>query len=86
VPETLSLGFLAAALTTGAWVPQLVRSWRQRSSRDLSWTYLATTATGLSLWLAYGLSTGDGAIIAANLVSLVLALCVCGCKAVRSNR
>lgn len=61
-----ALGLMAGALTTGCWLPQLLRSWRTRSTEDFSWTYLALLTAGVALWLAYGLAKGDLAIIAAN--------------------
>jgi len=64
------VGLLAAVLTTGSWIPQLVRVWRTRSTDDLSWGYLGTFASGVFLWLAqrdialgtaYAVWTGIGA-------------------------
>ena len=66
------VGLLAAALTTGAWLPQLWRTWRTRSARDLSWAYLATTGLGFVTWLTYGLLTREPVIISANITTLVL--------------
>jgi MtN3 and saliva related transmembrane protein len=60
------VGLLAAVLTTGSWIPQLVRVWRTRSTHDLSWGYLASFATGVFLWLVYGLYREDPAIVPAN--------------------
>ena len=69
---TVLIGLLAAALTTGAWLPQIWRTWRTRSAEDLSWGYVGTTAVGMGTWLAYGLLTRDPAVIAANVVTLGL--------------
>lgn len=69
---TVLVGLLAAALTTGAWLPQIWRTWRTRSARDLSWGYLATTCLGFATWLTYGLMTRDPVIIIANVTTLVL--------------
>ena len=55
------VGLLAAVLTTGSWIPQLVRVWRTRSTDDLSWSYLGTFASGVFLWLVYGLYREDPA-------------------------
>lgn len=65
------IGFLAAACTTLAFVPQLVRM-RQRGGRDLSYGMLSTYLLGLALWLVYGLRLHAAAIIAANVVGIVL--------------
>ena len=65
-------GYLAAASTTFAFLPQVVRTWRTRSAKDLSFGMALLMVTGTSLWLAYGLMTHSGPMIAANVVSLVL--------------
>jgi MtN3 and saliva related transmembrane protein len=64
------LGLLAGLLTTGCWFPQLLRSWRTRSTGDISWTYLAALSAGVGLWLLYGCLTADLAIICSNAVTL----------------
>lgn len=71
---TTLLGLAAGGLTTACWAPQLTRSIRTRSLHDLSWASLLVLDTGIALWLAYGLLTGDAAIIAANAVTLVAVL------------
>jgi sugar-phosphatase len=74
VPEvTTIVGFAAGVLTTSCWAPQLVRSYRTRSTADLSWAYVAVLGSGVVLWLSYGTITGDRALIAAN-VATVLAI------------
>ncbi|GIH99673.1 SemiSWEET family sugar transporter [Planobispora takensis] len=60
------VGLLAALLTTACWWPQLHRSWRTRSTADLSWSYLVMLTSGVGLWLVYGVATGDPAVMAAN--------------------
>jgi MtN3 and saliva related transmembrane protein len=65
-------GLVAGALTTGAWLPQIVQTWRTRSARDLSWAYLATMALGMGLWLAYGLAVVAPAIVITNFVTLLM--------------
>jgi len=70
------LGYAAALLTTGAYIPQLVRVLRLRSARDISLPTFVMFAIGVALWLFYGLFTGSRPIIASNSVTLVLALCI----------
>jgi MtN3 and saliva related transmembrane protein len=66
------VGYAAATLTTGAFAPQVLRSWRRRSVRDLSAGTLAALALGNVLWLAYGLGTGSGPLAAANAITFLL--------------
>jgi MtN3 and saliva related transmembrane protein len=76
------IGLAAAVLTTGAWLPQLLRCWRTRSADDLSWGYLLVLGSGLALWSAYGAAHGDLVILLANALSLVGVLGLCGFKVV----
>jgi MtN3 and saliva related transmembrane protein len=66
------IGFIAGAITTFSFLPQLVAVYRQKSAKDLSWIYLATFTTGVALWLVYGLMLSALPIIAANAVTLTL--------------
>lgn len=68
------IGFAAGSLTTLAYVPQVVRTWRTRSARDLSLGMLIALSAGVSLWLAYGIALGAWPIIIANSLTLVLSL------------
>ena len=67
------LGLLAAACTTLAFVPQVVKTWRTRSTEDISLHMYLVLVIGVALWLAYGLALGDLPLIAANGTTLVLA-------------
>ncbi len=66
------LGFVAGTLTTLAFLPQVVKTWRTKSSNDLSIGTLSMICSGVLFWLVYGLLIGDLPIIAANTVTLVL--------------
>jgi MtN3 and saliva related transmembrane protein len=69
-----AIGYAAATLTTVAFVPQVLRTWRSRSADDLSPGMLAMFTTGIFLWLVYGLAAGARPLAAANAVTLVLSL------------
>ena len=67
------LGFAAATCTTLAYAPQFVKVWRTRSTEDISLGMLLVMVLGLMLWLLYGLLSGDGPLVAANAITIVLA-------------
>ncbi len=75
LPEALLdiTGYAAALCTTGAYLPQVIRVWRTRSTEDISLWMFLVLVTGLVLWLVYGLWKGEIPIVAANAVTLVLA-------------
>ena len=80
-PTTIdAIGYAAAALTTFAFVPQVVKSWRTRSTGDLSSTMLVVFTVGIVLWLIYGLAIGSMPVIFANALTLVLSATLVGLK------
>jgi MtN3 and saliva related transmembrane protein len=75
--ESITLiGLAAATLTTVAFIPQVVRAWRTRSTHDISLPMFLVLALGITLWLIYGAMIRDLPLIAANLVTLVLVLMI----------
>ncbi|MEM7550327.1 MAG: SemiSWEET transporter [Bacteroidota bacterium] len=60
------IGLIAAFLTTTAFVPQVIRTVRTRSTRDLSLGMFLMTFTGTCCWLIYGLLIGELPVILAN--------------------
>jgi MtN3 and saliva related transmembrane protein len=76
-----TVGLLAGLLTTGCWLPQLLRSWRTRSTADISWTYLTVLTAGVGLWFVYGVMTAAVAVIATNVATVVALLTLATFKA-----
>ncbi len=70
---TTTLGLIAGVLTTLAYLPQVIKTWKTKSANDLSWSMLILLCTGIILWLVYGFSVHDIPIITANIVTLLLA-------------
>jgi len=75
-----ALGYSAAALTTGAFIPQAVKTIRSRDTGAISLSMYATFTVGVALWFAYGIATGSWPIIAANSVTFVLAAIILALK------
>ena len=64
------VGYLAGALTTVSFVPQVVKTWRTGSAEDLSMGMLAVFSLGVSLWLTYGLALRSAPMIFSNAITL----------------
>ena len=74
------LGYVAAILTAGAFVPQAVKTIRSRDTGAISlWMYVVFT-TGVGFWLAYGLALDSLPIILANTVTFLLAATILALK------
>jgi MtN3 and saliva related transmembrane protein len=67
------MGLLAAFCSTAAFVPQVVKTWRTRSTKDISLAMFLVLVMGIMLWLAYGLIIQDVPLIVANGVTLLFA-------------
>lgn len=67
------IGFAAGALTTLAYLPQALHSFRTRSVRDLSKAMLVTLNAGLLLWVVYGVWIRSMPLIVTNVLTLLLA-------------
>jgi len=70
------IGLLAAILTTGAFVPQVYKTWKTKSADDISFTMYLVLFIGLVLWLIYGIHLNSLPMILANSVTGILALIV----------
>lgn len=76
------IGYAAAALTTGSFLPQAILTLRTRDTRGISLTMYSVFTVGVALWLVYGLSLGEWPIVVANAVTLALAATILGTKLV----
>jgi MtN3 and saliva related transmembrane protein len=68
-----AVGFVAGALTTGAFVPQVLKSWRTRDLSGVSLRMYSLFTVGVALWLAYGLMVTSWPVIVCNAITLLLA-------------
>jgi MtN3 and saliva related transmembrane protein len=75
-----AIGYVAATLTTIAFVPQAWKTWKTKSAAGVSLRMYAIFTLGVALWLAYGVLIGAWPIIVANAVTLVLALFILGMR------
>jgi MtN3 and saliva related transmembrane protein len=76
-----TVGLVAAGLTTAANVPQAYKAWRTRQTDDLSLAMTIILASGLSLWILYGILQSDPIIIVSNCTALTLAISLAILKA-----
>lgn len=67
------LGLLAGSFTTIAFLPQVLKTWKSRSAKDLSLGMFSIFTVGVGLWLTYGILIDDVPVIFANVVTLILA-------------
>jgi len=67
------IGYIAATLTTSAFIPQAIKVIQTKETESISlWMYIIFTA-GVSFWLIYGLIQNIYPIIIANAITLIFA-------------
>jgi MtN3 and saliva related transmembrane protein len=74
------IGLIAGTLTTLAFVPQVLQTWKSKSTKDVSLNTFLMFCIGVFLWLIYGLFKQDIAVILANFVTFILASIILGLK------
>ena len=70
------IGYLAATLTTIAFIPQAMHTWRLRSAQGISIGMYVIFTIGVALWLLYGVLLGAWPLIISNALTLTLALSI----------
>ena len=79
MPEPIPLeyvGYVAAVLTTYAFVPQAVKVWREDDTKAISLGMYSLLVTGIALWLVYGFSIESYPMIISNSITFVISLTI----------
>jgi MtN3 and saliva related transmembrane protein len=68
------IGFIAATLTTSAFLPQAFKIWKSKTADGLSLSMYLVMGTGTLSWLVYGLLIESPSVIVANCISFSVIL------------
>ena len=79
-------GFLAAFLTTIAFIPQLIKTWRSKSAEDVSVIMFIAFIAGVALWCVYGVEIHSLPIVFANIITFMLAVSILTLKLIYEYR
>ena len=71
---TVLIGYVAGTLTTVSFVPQVIKTWKLKETRDISLAMLLLFAVGILLWTVYGIWIGSLPVIAANIMTFILVI------------
>ena len=77
---TTFLGLIAGSLTTVAFVPQVLKTWRSKSGNDISLGMFLLFSAGVLMWLIYGILIDALPVILANGITLLLSLAILSLK------
>ena len=75
------IGLIAAAFTTIALFPQLLKVWKTKSTKDISTGMFTLFGSGVFLWFVYGVYVNDLPIMIANSLAFIQALIILILKA-----
>ena len=69
-------GFIAASLTTVAFLPQVIKTWRTKKAEDVSTMMLLMFITGLLFWIIYAIQTHSLPVLMANIITFIFNLII----------
>ena len=70
------IGLIAGTCTTISFLPQVIKTIKTKKTKDISMSMYIVLATGILLWMIYGILIKDLPVILANSISFVLAISV----------
>jgi MtN3 and saliva related transmembrane protein len=65
------IGSTAALLTMFGFVPQILKIYKTRSVKDVSFPMLLQFSAGIFLWMIYGIRIQDNILIISNAISFI---------------
>ncbi|MBL7731196.1 MAG: SemiSWEET transporter [Chitinophagaceae bacterium] len=70
------IGYTAGAITSLTFLPQVIKTWKEKSAKDVSMLMFVIAALNEVLWIVYGILLNNWVIIATNAVVLSMSLCM----------
>lgn len=70
------LGYMAAVMTTFAFLPQIIKIYKERSARSISLKTFYVFSLGVLCWFLYGLALRSWPMIISNFITLVLSVII----------
>ena len=67
------IGIVAGIFTTLAFLPQVIKTWKMKETKDLSLGMFLMFTLGVLLWLIYGIMINSMPVILANAGTIILA-------------
>ncbi len=71
-----TLGLIAGALTTLAFLPQIIKTYRSKSADEVSFATFTMFAVGVALWDLYGIKIHSIPVVVANSITFILSLSI----------
>ena len=68
------LGYAAGAITSLTFLPQVIKTWKEKSAKDISLLMFVIAAINEVMWIAYGALLNNWVIILTNVIVLAMSL------------
>jgi MtN3 and saliva related transmembrane protein len=68
------LGYSACTVTALTFLPQVVKTWKEKSAKNVSMLMFVIAAVNEVMWIAYGVLRDDMVIIVTNVIMIVMAM------------
>ena len=71
--STTILGYTASAVTVFTFLPQVIKTWKEKKKKNVSLLMFVIAIANEILWIAYGVRRDDMVIILTNVVMMCMA-------------
>jgi len=68
------IGFIAAVCTSSTFLPQILKSYKSKSTKDVSLGMVLLMILGVSLWLVYAISRRDVVVFTAQVIAMFFSI------------
>ena len=68
------IGFIAGIFVACSLIPQTIKSWKTKSTSDISIAWMLINLTGQTLWIIYGLMIHSYSLVIMSGITLALAI------------
>lgn len=80
------IGYLAGGMIAISLLPQIVKSWKTKSTNDLSLSWGLISVAGQILWLMYGLGISSQSLAVMSSITLTMAVIMLVMKITYENQ
>ena len=70
------IGYSAGILVTGSLIPQMIKSLKTKSTKDISLVRYLVYILGIILWIVYSVILGSKPMIISNFIALIFAFSI----------
>lgn len=70
--NTEILGFMGGVLVAISLVPQVIKSWKTKSTKDISILMGLINLTGQAFWIAYGLNIQSSSLVIMSGITFIM--------------